>query len=944
MSELGLPAGPEDFRLSVHSDAPCVRGIDCPSNRDWIELGLKLRTQLNTPSGLHADALMRITLDTSLLAISDGIRVLRGLPPTPAARVDLAAALGARGFRTRSPDDIFEALEILDQTTGGGADFAGDNLLHLLNRWGLTDAAAIARGHPAGAPSFEPSALVGTESRSIQEPDTITGPGDGRSPNRRLRDLAYDTLIPAWARAVETGGARSAGARAAFRRLTAVSDSLQQGRGDRGLSEVVQHLEASDSWTAEADAVLILDRGSRAHGRGAFTAALRTLPAARRALVELGSPLADWARLKEASIAVSVPDWPTVDSLLAPIVTDTSGPPKAVRAASAWALGVALGRRGRTAEAAKSLATASDQFGLMDEYDAVAAIQGIELELYALSGHVERADELLWSSLLTLRHQRSSVWLHNLLSFTSEMARERGFARAALWILRDDVGVVERIGEAQYQAETHRALALTHLELGRIDAARENLAAASAYVRAMTNVTMQERLRADLALGYAELLASDGDPDAEHWFSEALEAYGPQNLPHLALRALIGRAEYRDRLERRSDAVADLVEAGRLARDLAENTASAVERWRLQNSVNGIYERLVDTHLDITPELALQYHRQTYLGTADPPGTYPPQENQTVLEYRVLPERTVIWTTAGQSATARTIIPIGRDSVVDLVSASQQADFARGEQARRSLYRSLVAPALPDIPVESTLVIVPDPTLRPLDFASLVDPQTSAYLVERNPIVVSASGRFPGAELPLDPSVVITGSPNAVAGLSPLPAVRDEIRAVAAAHPNARTLAESSRIDEISVALHSADVLHYAGHALFDPSRPGRTLLPLGATRNVQLQELLPPTGRAPTLIVLSACSTLRSVPGASSALSSAALLASDFGVEAILGTTAPVPDAPTMRLMAAFHGSLARGRPPAEALREAQLAMLRSNVPALADPEVWGAFRLFSP
>jgi len=51
------------------------------------------------------------------------------------------------------------------------------------------------------------------------------------------------------------------------------------------------------------------------------------------------------------------------------------------------------------------------------------------------------------------------------------------------------------------------------------------------------------------------------------------------------------------------------------------------------------------------------------------------------------------------------------------------------------------------------------------------------------------------------------------------------------------------------------------------------------------------------------------------------------------------VEDAATQRLMAAFHRQVAAGGNPAEALRDAQLELLRSDDRALRRPSAWAAF-----
>jgi CHAT domain-containing protein len=93
-------------------------------------------------------------------------------------------------------------------------------------------------------------------------------------------------------------------------------------------------------------------------------------------------------------------------------------------------------------------------------------------------------------------------------------------------------------------------------------------------------------------------------------------------------------------------------------------------------------------------------------------------------------------------------------------------------------------------------------------------------------------------------------------------------------------------------------------------------------------------------LAVLSACSTARG----SHENRGTATLARAFlgrGVPAVVGTLWPLPDDAGELFSRSFHRALRDGSMPAAALREAQLAMLRSSDARLRRPSSWGAFRL---
>jgi len=62
-------------------------------------------------------------------------------------------------------------------------------------------------------------------------------------------------------------------------------------------------------------------------------------------------------------------------------------------------------------------------------------------------------------------------------------------------------------------------------------------------------------------------------------------------------------------------------------------------------------------------------------------------------------------------------------------------------------------------------------------------------------------------------------------------------------------------------------------------------------------------------------------------------------GVPAVIGTLWDVDDVPSADFSLALQQRLARGMPPAVALRETQLAALHSNDPDQRHPRYWAAF-----
>ena len=90
--------------------------------------------------------------------------------------------------------------------------------------------------------------------------------------------------------------------------------------------------------------------------------------------------------------------------------------------------------------------------------------------------------------------------------------------------------------------------------------------------------------------------------------------------------------------------------------------------------------------------------------------------------------------------------------------------------------------------------------------------------------------------------------------------------------------------------------------------------------------------------VVLSGCQTGQGQPAGSEVLG---LISAFFyaGARGVVASLWKVDDAATAILMGHFYDGLARGRPTAEALRQAQVAMLAGDDYRL--PYYWGAFQL---
>ena len=278
------------------------------------------------------------------------------------------------------------------------------------------------------------------------------------------------------------------------------------------------------------------------------------------------------------------------------------------------------------------------------------------------------------------------------------------------------------------------------------------------------------------------------------------------------------------------------------------------------------------------------------------------------------------------------------------------ADDAWEARSRR-LYDLLIAPIADRLTPQSTLIIVPDGPLRSLPFAALRDAE-GQFLAERTRLSVAPALSYSevGSRTPKRPAIVAAALSTEVSvPAGDFAALENTITEAQTALDygdiklrHARLLANFSK-DDLENALSEGplDILHLATHASFN-GRSDRSFI-VADGEVIMLSELRAmieerkSLGDRLNLLVLSACETAVGDDQASMGLAGAAVQA---GAPSVLASLWQVDDEGTSLLMEVFYDNLAAGMSKSEALREAQLAMIRSGE-SQADPYVWSSFVL---
>lgn len=323
-------------------------------------------------------------------------------------------------------------------------------------------------------------------------------------------------------------------------------------------------------------------------------------------------------------------------------------------------------------------------------------------------------------------------------------------------------------------------------------------------------------------------------------------------------------------------------------------------------------------------------------------------------------------------------LAITRDSVQPYRLASKTSITADATRYRKEvlaekedvplaqrLFTELLAP-IEQYKTKPDLIIVPDGEIHLLPFSALADP--SGYVLKSHTIDIAPSStvfallenRANGPQSTAMPYIGVaawTQTPDtrnpilrAVLGperseLVPLPDSREEVETIGEELPHPSTIllgasATESRFKQISS--DSADVIHLALHGyvnleypdrsalIFAPEPPGSKddgLLQVREIRNLHLKA---------KMVTLSACDTGVG-PVGDEGVANIVNAFIDAGADTVVSTLWSIEDHATEHLMTQFYAQLDHHESKGDALRAAQLEMVKENLP----PYYWASFQI---
>jgi CHAT domain-containing protein len=330
-----------------------------------------------------------------------------------------------------------------------------------------------------------------------------------------------------------------------------------------------------------------------------------------------------------------------------------------------------------------------------------------------------------------------------------------------------------------------------------------------------------------------------------------------------------------------------------------------------------------------------------------------------------------------------TCLDLGDAEAIDTAAVAFHRAAALGLESRapaRALEALIMTPVRRSFGRARKLYLSPDGALQFIPFAALVHQDGTAperYLVEEFDLVYVTSGR----DLVRAPRTGVTPGPVTVLGdprysvpssssgyrFPRLPGTRPEAEEIGVLFTGARVLTDADASEAAVKSTHAPSILHLATHAYFGAQdcagqsqvtdnpllAAGLALAGANACNDgsggdgvLTGEELAGLDLYGTQLVVLSACDTgigalalrdqtrLIGVRDGVYGLRRALMLA---GAETQVVSLWKVNDLATQELMAAYYRALLQGRGRAEALRQVQLAMLRSK--ERSHPYYWASF-----
>jgi CHAT domain-containing protein len=356
------------------------------------------------------------------------------------------------------------------------------------------------------------------------------------------------------------------------------------------------------------------------------------------------------------------------------------------------------------------------------------------------------------------------------------------------------------------------------------------------------------------------------------------------------------------------------------------------------------------------------------------------------LSYSVGKEKTALFAVTREGGLQVKTLPVGEEKLRREVESFLEKVRSQGRPA--DLYRELIGPVADLVERSERVLILPDGPLHRLPFGALVRDtgdtgDRGRFLTEWKPLHTALSltvyGTLRASSPAQGPSQLIAfGDPRVPKDMqttksdlgpglrsfdwSSLPYSRREIERIAGVYPGALVYLGEEATEERAKSIREARVLHFATHGYTDDRTPLDSALVLTIPEELapgrengllQVWEIFESVRIDADLVVLSACESALGRELSGEGLIGLTRAFQYAGARSVVASLWSVADQVTAELMARFHRHLAAGLTKDQALRAAQLELIREPVKITtangqaietdaSAPFFWAAFQLF--
>lgn len=987
-----LSVSPDDGPCAGGGSRPgCTQSSAAPARPDRVariaaQAARAVRERAD-PDAMHAAALIDLLYEggtgKSLQRAISSLQTAARLADQPApVLADLAAAYLVRAEHGATPRDLVAAIEAASEALEREPQNrpALYNLALALQRFGLVEEGADAwhaylAVDAAGGWAREAGRHL-HEALMIENPPPPPAPDAAESAYaayaaadpQGARVLGWCRVLGAWADGVRSGD--PAQAEGHLRRAEALAGTLaRRAGGDATLADAVLTVRSRSG----APAIRRLAHGHAEFAAGCAAELLVDFPgaasryAAAADAADGAVALRGWGRLMYAGMVFRAGEVRAGETVLREVraAADTVRHP--ALAADARRTLAALLLRGDRYEAAlreaREAATLFWRAGERENHG--VALDAVSIAHFNLRD-MDQGYAASLAALERLRPYRGSFRLHNLLALTGQTVADDGFHRTAIRMLNEGVRIAGRTRRPVFVAEAYLIRARLLAEAGAYPAATRDVAAGQAAVAQLTVPGSRAWMAAEFRIASAAIAVREAPAGAAQALDSAVTFFMELRAPMVALPAVVGAARAHLAAGDAAQGTARLEAALSILEQRRDSIRMEPRRAAVFQAARVVLDGVTMLKLasgDAAEGLAYLDRGRASLATAGaavPRGSTvieaPPGE--VALVYALVADTLLTWTVAGRR------VELSR-AVVDTLRLARsiehlqwqfeaQGDEVKLRSALAELYERLIRPVEGRLGAPgAALVVVVDGDLAAVPFPALFDSRRQRYLVEDRRLRFApslAAARHPASPAGARDALFVADpafDPARHPGFARLTGAVKEVWQAAADYPGARVLdGREASAQALRASLMRAGLLHYAGHAVFDDERPERSYLLLASTPGpggagtLEAGEIAQMDLQHLSLVVLAACQTVRTGRDRAAGFSGLAGAFLAAGAGGAIGSLWEVDDRFTRPLMVEFHRAYRRSSNAPQALRAAQLRLLRSGDPVLRSPAAWAGFR----